>query len=159
MKKVVACIIVCCTLLCLFAACGKVETYKNIYLSKELFLTKDAVINSDEENEFISVEDGGDKWACSVTSDTWDKYYNETIKTLNESLKESCDDKDSYIIKYEIAKDISSIKLFIDENDGVFASFEALAFQLVGSMFRFTLYGDTNFECELYDIKTGKLIS
>lgn len=59
MKKVIACIIVCCTLLCLVVACGKVETYKNIYFSKEALPTKDAVINSDEENEFISIEDGG----------------------------------------------------------------------------------------------------
>lgn len=159
MKKVIACIIVCCTLLCLFAACGKVETYKNIYVSKDICPTKEEIINNDEENEFISVEDGGDKWVCSVTSDTWDKYYNETIIALKESLEELRNDEYAVIVKYEIAKDISSVKLFIEEDDELFASFASLAVKLVGSMFRFTLYGDTNFECKLYDIKTGKLIS
>lgn len=102
---------------------------------------------------------GGDKWICSVTSDVWDEYYNDAIKTLNELLEESCDDENSCIIKYEIAEDISSIKLFINKDDSLFASFEAFATRLIGSMVRFTLYGDTNVNCSLYDVGTGKLIS
>ena len=160
MKKVIACIIVCCILLCLFAACGRKETHKNIYISKDICPTKDEVIKNDEEHEIISVEDGGDKWICSVTPETWDKYYNETMIAIKESLEELCkDDEYAIIIKYEIAKDISSIKLFINEDDELAASFTSLAVKLVGSMFRFTLYGDTNFTCQLYNAETGKLIS
>ena len=105
-------------MVCLFAACGKKETYKNIYISKDICPTKDEVIKNDEEHEIISVEDGGDKWICSVTPETWDKYYNETMIAIKESLEELCkDDEYAIIIRYEIAKDISSIKLFINEDD------------------------------------------
>lgn len=159
MKKVVACIIVCCILLCLFAACGKKEVYKNIYISKDVCPTKDEVIKDDEEHEIISVEDGGDKWICSVTPETWNKYYDEVINVLKESLEDMRKDEYAVIIKYEIAKDISSVKLFINEDDELIASFTVFAVKLVGSMLRFTLYGDTNFTCQLYNAETGKLIS
>lgn len=55
---------------------GEKEPPKNIYISKDICPTKDEVIKNDEEHEIISVEDGGDKWICSVTPETWNKYYN-----------------------------------------------------------------------------------
>lgn len=160
MKKVVACVIVCCILLCLFAACGKAETYMELYVSGEI--PKNTIIKQDTNNKILKIEEGENfSWICTVSKKTWDTYFNmateqfrkDIIKYLNQEIHPSFIN----IVNYKINEDFSEAEIYVDLmiTHGYWISmndFSAATIEIksAGKQFRYTLFGDYNFDCKIY---------
>ena len=160
MKKVVACVIVCCILLCLFAACGKKETYMELYVAGEI--PKNTIIKQDTNNKILKIEEGENfSWICTVSKKTWNTYFNmateqfskDIIKYFNQEIQPDFIN----IVNYKINEDFSEAEIYVDMiitpeywrsmNDFYAATIEIKS---AGKQFRYTLFGDYNFNCKIY---------
>ena len=160
MKKVVACVIVCCILLCLFAACGKAETYMELYVAGEI--PKNTIIKQDTNNKILKIEEGENfSWICTVSKKTWNAYFNmateqfskDIIKYFNQEIQPDF----ISIVNYKINEDFSEAEIYVDMiitpeywrsmNDFYVATIEIKS---AGKQFRYTLFGDYNFNCKIY---------
>ena len=161
MKKVVACIIVCCILLCLFSFFGKKETYMELYVSKEL--PKNTIILNDTERIITNIEDGGDKWVLTVTSENWYAYRDKAINFLKQNIvnKFMGFGIDASINKLEINNDFTYMSVSISIDGSYSYYMGQYIISEIGTLIRklkFSLYGNYEIKYDIYDAQTHSII-
>lgn len=146
MRKIIACIIVCC-ILALCAGCMVIpsemhttkevsitekiqttsaipETYMELYVSKSI--PKNTIIKNDTEHKILKIEETELNWVCTVSESTWDAYCNnmrqEFRQKINSIILERCSGINVALTSCNIDQTFSSVQLrlnFISMTDAV----------------------------------------
>ena len=110
----------------------------------------------------VKIEEGENfSWICTVSKKTWDTYFNmateqfrkDIIKYLNQEIQPDFIN----IMNYKINEDFSEAEIYVDiiitpEYYRSMNDFSAATIEIksAGKQFRYTLFGDYNFNCKIY---------
>lgn len=125
-------------------------------------IPNNTIIKQDTNNKILKIEEGENfSWICTVSKKTWNTYFNmateqfskDIIKYFNQEIQ-----PDSIsIVNYKINEDFSETEIYVDMiitpeywrsmNDFSVATIEI---KNAGKQFRYTLFGDYDFNCKIY---------
>lgn len=179
MKKIIACIIVCC-ILTLCVGCGNItpseiqttnvtsETYMELYVSKNL--PKNVITKRDVNHKVLKIEEDNFRgmWVCTVTEDTWNSYYETATKEFKNKIisiiKKQCnEDINISIVSCDIDKTFSSAQILINFTS-LFDTqiWNSNCFEIniirhindeieeIGKQYKYTLFGNNQFNAEIF---------